>query len=285
MGRSLFLVLSEIAPSFIRGHNVDPKDELILITCDEIDCSSIDMPPPPWHKIIRSWNQIQSSHPQKKISAWRNIMQYGHEISPGNNIYLLKQNNSQKSIYFCLLSEKFFDKALSQLIDGFLSLCSLRYIKQKRTIFHSSAIIEGNSAFLFMGESGSGKGTVCSLSNPEQYTVINDDQVFVYKDTHDTYIVTNQSMSMPGVPVKALFFLVQDTTNYLTPLSPIEAARRLLHSSMESMALKVLHGQPLRDTFAISASIARCIPSYDLHFRKSSDFWDVIHAEFENCDN
>ncbi|MBW1814320.1 MAG: hypothetical protein JRJ39_11810, partial [Deltaproteobacteria bacterium] len=121
--------------------------------------------------------------------------------------------------------------------------------------------------------------------DPEQYTVINDDHVVVYKHPHDMYVVTNQSMSMQGVPIRSLFFLVQDTTNYLIPLSPVTAAKKMMDSSMESNIRDVLYGQLLQDTFAISASIARCIPSYDLHFRKSSDFWDVIHAEFKSSDN
>jgi len=285
MGERLISSLSEVSPLFISECNGNQKDKFVLIACDEINCTKPNIYPPPWNKIVYAWSQIQSSCPESEITAWRDITRYGFEISPANNVYLLRQNNSQERVYFCLLSENDFDKALGQLMGSFLDLWALQHIKQNRALFHSAAIIEENSAFLFMGKSGSGKSTVCTLSGNNQYTVIHDDHVVVYKDEQGVYAAANQSISMPGVPVQALFFLIQDTSNYLSPLPPIETAKRLMNSSMESMASDVLYGQLLNNTFAISASIARCIPSYDLHFRKSPDFWDVIHSEIKSSDN
>ncbi len=37
--------------------------------------------------------------------------------------------------------------------------------------------------------------------------------------------------------------------------------------------------QSLRIVFPIFAAIARAVPAYELHFRKSPDFWKVIDAE------
>jgi hypothetical protein len=44
----------------------------------------------------------------------------------------------------------------------------------------------------------------------------------------------------------------------------------------------VLLGSALRSAFEVSAAVARRVPGYELYFRKSPGFWDVIDAELGN---
>ena len=283
IGRSLLINLYEFAPSFISESDEHLKDEMVLIPYDEMECTDTDASSI-WHKVHHAWNHVQSSDSNNQMPAWSIIMQYGQEIAPGSRVFLLKQNNRKQTSYFYLSSKKDPDEALKHFLKGLDLLRDRHHIKQGRAIFHSSAIANRDAAFLFLGKSGAGKSTVCELSNSEQYAVIHDDNVLIYEDPHQTYTVTDKAMSIPGAPIRALFFLAQDTKDYLTPISPIAAAKRLVESSLESFANQILHGQALQHTFAISASIARAIPAYELHFRKSPDFWDVIHAECGRSD-
>ena len=277
--------LSEMTLSIFPSNNQngDFNDELVLITDDKTDYLDTSTPVL-WSKIYHAWKEMQFSHPGTKMRAWRNIFRYGEEIVPGLRVFRLRQNESEKPCYFYLLSEEDFFKALSRLNDLFCILSAWQHIKRGQGFFHAAGVVCENSAYLFIGTSGSGKSTICSLSarrKRRKCTTIHDDHVVVYPNEQGKYEVSDRTLLTSGVPLRALFFLNQATNNHLVPLSQLETAKGLLDSSFD-MAQILLHGQLLQNTFFISADIARCVPGYNLYFRKSPDFWDVIDAEFRN---
>jgi hypothetical protein len=280
-GKRMLIPLSELISSVFPDYkqNGEPDDELVIITGDDYIDSTI---PVLWHRIYQAWEDIRSARPGTGMRAWRVIRQYGEEIAPGFRVFRLKQKKCKKPTYFYLLSEKSFCEGFSRLTDLFCILSHWQHTKRGRCFFHAAGIIHRDSAYLFAGPSGSGKSTVCSLSTGCSFSIIHDDHVVVYPDGEGVYKVTNHHLSTPGVPVRAIFFLVKDTINRLVTRKQATVAKGLLDSSFEHMVHLVLHGQLLQDTFANCAAIARCIPGFDLHFTKSPDFWDGIDAEFRN---
>ena len=146
-------------------------------------------------------------------------------------------------------------------------------------IFHAAGIIRGNSGYLFVGPSGSGKSTVAHLSATRGHTILHDDQVVVWPARPGEYVVKDLFSMNPDSPLKAIFFLLQDTIDRLDPLSTQLVAKRSLESFLDSSSRSVLFGPILRSAFASCVTLARSVPGYELHFRKSPGFWDVIDAE------
>ena len=81
-------------------------------------------------------------------------------------------------------------------------------------------------------------------------------------------------------PLRGVFTLVKDNHDYLVPLSPIQVARALFDGFLQQTPyVKRLPDEVVGLAFRTVCAIARLVPGYELHFRKSPDFWDVIDAE------
>jgi hypothetical protein len=280
MGRRLLASCSETAASLFANERYgNHEDELVIVTPQVPlrDAHSETSDSVSWDEIHHAWAKIQPSRPGTQIHAWRVIWQYGQEIAPGFGVFRLRDGEIPR--YFCLLAKEDIYRALDRLTGIFIILSAWQHITRGRGFLHAAGVIRGNSAYLFVGHSGAGKSTVASLSAARGCTSIHEDHVVVYPTQAGGYLVTDSSMSAPGAPLKRIFFLIQDATDQLIPLSLPATAKRLLESFLDSAGHQVLFGQALRHAFATSAAIARSVPGYELHFRKSPDFWDMIDAE------
>lgn len=74
--------------------------------------------------------------------------------------------------------------------------------------------------------------------------------------------------------------LIQDDMDYLVPLSTIQVTKLLYEGMMQIPKSSAIHKGRQARAFKTMSEIARNIPGYELHFRKSPDFWKVIDAEF-----
>jgi hypothetical protein len=79
-------------------------------------------------------------------------------------------------------------------------------------------------------------------------------------------------------PLRAIFSIVQSKENRLERLSQTRTARLVFERHFDILARVFVESDYIH-ALKISAEIARCVPGYELHFRKSSDFWDIIDAE------
>ncbi len=141
-----------------------------------------------------------------------------------------------------------------------------------------------------MGKSGAGKSTAALLSAEIGLPVIADELTFVISDaTHNYRLAGMPTVKLPPEgwtairpPLRGIFHLVQDTTNYLEPLSQRQTARLLFEGMMQTPSVPKLPDAMVGDAFRTASDIARTIPGYTLHFRKSPDFWKIIDAEFDH---
>jgi hypothetical protein len=146
-------------------------------------------------------------------------------------------------------------------------------------LFHAAGLEREGEAYLFAGPSGAGKSTVSAMSAGRGCRVIHEDHVLVSPGKTDSPLVADVVRSERVAPLRAIFFLLQDKSDRLSHMSPIATARRLFDSLLDSPDGTLLCDSTLRNAFAVSAAIAHSVPGYELYFRRSPDFWDMIDAE------
>lgn len=276
-GGELVAALTETAAAiFPRPRQNRYNDQLVLIT-DEITDRAKSSMPRHWLNIHHAWADIRSGEAGKEIQGWRVILAYGREIVPGLKVFRLRQEDTP--VYFFLLDRRDFCEALGRLNDLFCLLTGWQHIKNGGGFFHAAGVTVQGMAYLFAGVSGAGKSTICRLSRTLHHSIIHDDHVVVYPENKRRFQVNDRCLESSGIPLRAVFFLAQDKTDHLLPLSPIETAGRLLGSALDTPAKMILQGEALGNTFSLCADMARNIPGFELHFRRAADFWRVIHAE------
>lgn len=154
---------------------------------------------------------------------------------------------------------------------------------------HSSAIARGQKGFLFLGNSEAGKTTVARLSVGLGYPALGDDINFVLRDGKSGYhlvaapspVLSPVGYSSLRPSLRGIFSLVQDERDHLVPMSSKQIAQVLFDQFLHKTPYtKKLPDQAIELAFRTCCTIARTVPGYELHFRKSPDFWKVIDAEF-----
>ena len=279
MGEALLSLCSDAAGYwFGEGCGNRSEEELVVVTPDTLSPEHIDTPEGVvWGEIHRAWKEIQSSEPERKMWAWRTIEQHGKEIGPGLRVYRFR--DSETDSYFCHVPGGDLFASLDRLINLFFVLSAWQHITHGKSLFHAAGVVRNGATHLFFGPSGAGKSTVANLSVARGCTVTHDDHVTVYSAETGRYLVRSLALPTQGIPLAAVFFLTQDTVDQLVSLSSHVTAQRLLESFFDAGGRQVLFGQTLKDAFAVCADVARSVPGYELHFRKSPDFWNVIDAE------
>jgi hypothetical protein len=154
---------------------------------------------------------------------------------------------------------------------------------------HSSAVARGENGFLFLGVSESGKSTVAQMSHYIGLSPLGDDLNFILNDARKGYRLS----AIPGAVhstvgyswqkpfLRGIFFLVKDRRNSLIPLSPMQLARYLFNGfNVQSPYVQQFPDVLIVMAFHTVCEIAHRVPGYELHFRKSPDFWKLINEQF-----
>jgi len=173
-----------------------------------------------------------------------------------------------------------------QLFLYLLLLANKWHIRHRGFCLHSAAIARGHKGFLFLGGSRAGKTTVSQLSTLTGYTALGDDLNFILRKEEDYVLAAapsaaaSMTCSKSRPCLQAIFNLVQDKKDFLIPLSPMQIARSLFEGLGQAPKSAYLLNQELELAFQTCCAIARAIPGYELHFRKSPDFWKLIDEQF-----
>jgi hypothetical protein len=146
---------------------------------------------------------------------------------------------------------------------------------------HACGIIMKNHLYLFGGPSGIGKSTLSSLSLEKGAEILDEDQLLLREDKDGGFTANawGYSLTESHAPLRAVFKLVQSEYNKIIPLNSPQTTRFIMTQVME-MTGRVFQTDHIKNVLSFSARIARSIPGYELHFRKSPDFWKLIDAEF-----
>lgn len=146
---------------------------------------------------------------------------------------------------------------------------------------HTAGVLHKGGLYLFSGPSGAGKSTVgiCSMNIGDK--ILDEDQLIISKLTPDgnySAIAWGKGFLKSDAPVRAYFWIIKSNENQLLPLAPKQVSKRIWEQSLLTIGGVV----PRKDRQALFSRVtefARSIPGYELHFRKSPDFWKLIDAE------
>jgi len=193
-------------------------------------------------------------------------------------------------LFIALLETKGARPISSATIRSYLFfLITEEIVRKGGFCVHSAALARKNDGFLFLGRSGAGKSTVAALGSEIGFSALGDDLNFILKEESGGFsLLASPSPSSPGFKfsltkpeLTAIFQLVQDKNDYLLPMKPIQAAQLLFDGFLkQSPYIQQMPDERIAQSFRTACSLARRIPTYELHFRKSTGFWKIIQEEF-----
>ena len=209
----------------------------------------------------------------------------GYESTDGLGSSLERE---ERNLFFALVIEKPDDHLYLSIFRYIFSLATQWHVVRGGLCLHSAAIARERDGFLFLGDSEAGKTTVSRLSSSIGHPVLGDDLNFIIRDGKNYLLAAAPSpmlspvgYSMLRPPLRGIFTLVQDDSDYLIPLSPMQMARILFDAFIQQTPyVQRLPDEVIGLGFRTISDIARRVPAFELHFRKSPDFWKLIDEQF-----
>lgn len=174
------------------------------------------------------------------------------------------------------------------LMDGFMNvfriLLPMYLVRQKSLVFHSCAVLgRDGKVRVFIGDCGFGKSTTASLA--EDRPVLGDDINILHFSEQDVRI---QSAFLGGdarykVPydkefaVDSFYWLNKAKENSVREHKPLERIRRLTRAPFFYTPKDQMQGLS-QSVLEILHEVPREVRSYDLHFRKTPEFWQLLNC-------
>jgi len=256
--------------------------EICIITRSEVSylptSSSVDFSEE-ISQIQNAWSSLLRKTTKNRASAeqeWSIINHLGdrplHFLNP-----LIRHFRSDLSgkFYFVLAADstKFPFYEINLLIN-------YNAIEKGYLPLHSCGLVRNGKLFLFTGPSGAGKSTIARLSK-SLGDVVDQDQLIIRETKEGLYSADawGYSLRKNNARIAAVLSLIQANDERIIPLSPMKTARIVYERSLDPCGNSDspnIH----EHIFLSSSRFARSIPGYELHFRKSPDFWKLIDAEF-----
>ena len=142
---------------------------------------------------------------------------------------------------------------------------------------HAAGVIHKKKLLLFAGRSGAGKSTISKLLVKTEDKILDEDQVLIRPLSDKTYSADawGYSLKKNSAPICGIFKLIQARQDSILPLTQAQTAR-LIFEQVNQAAANMIPIDLYKTIFERSADIARKVPSFELHFRKSPDFWKLI---------
>ena len=213
---------------------------------------------------------------------WAIINEIGERLSPdtqenySGQVYKLRGDPTGRRFFILITSLEPYGLPTYDL--NFL--CNLWQIENGFTPIHSASIVHKGKLFLFCGPHGSGKSTIAGMSTERNATVLDQDLVLIPPLPAIDFLARawGYSLDTATAPLGAIFKIVQDDEDRLIPLGQPQTAHFLVERSIEILGNIILDPM-MEKLFKQITAIARCIPGYELHFRKSPDFWNLIDEQ------
>lgn len=169
-----------------------------------------------------------------------------------------------------------------EILIGYLYQVSCYYqLAMDHIILHASGVIHKKGLFIFTGTSGAGKTTAAGFAQEMGAELLDDDQILLHKG-HDGLFYGDgwgYQIKKGYTPIRGIFYLIQSDHDRLISLPKVQTARMLLDRFFEVVSPQLSADFQYR-VFAQIASLTRTVPSYELRFRKSPDFWKLIDERF-----
>jgi hypothetical protein len=198
---------------------------------------------------------------------------------------LKKSNFTMISV---LVLDEVNERAHTLIWHNIIKLTSRWHLEHGGVLLHSATVAKNDSGFLFLGKSEAGKTTVTRMSYEIGKTALGDDLNVIQGQKYGFKLSAVPGLNPSPVgysttipKLRCIFDLHKDKDNYLKRLMPRQIAELIFDAFMfESPLPNKLKDYEIPVAFQTIAKIAREIPGYELHFRKSPDFWKLIDEQF-----
>jgi hypothetical protein len=134
--------------------------------------------------------------------------------------------------------------------------------------------VRNKKAYLFLGPSGAGKTTICSLSKKTQ--VIDDDIIPLAKIKGRACIYNIRKGKF--YPIRYIFIILQAKRNRIKKASATEILRFMLKDSVIAFRRNGTKGlkQKAKSIFNFVMDMLQSVACYKLYFKKNGSFWKII---------
>ncbi len=214
--------------------------------------------------------------------AWAIIDEIGETISPdfqkNNNYYFRKFRVDPSGKRFFILLHGYEQFGLP--VHDLNFLCNLWQLENGFTPIHSAGVIHHGKLFLFCGPHGAGKSTIARLSEGRGDIILDEDLVLIpHQPAMNFYArAWGYSLETSTAPLTAIFKIVQGDGECLIPLDKPQVAHFLVERSIEVFG-NILYDRMMSKLFKQIGAITRCVPGFELHFRKTPNFWKLIDEQ------
>jgi len=270
--------LGHLPRSVVLACDQPPESRLTIISADPLtllESSNLD----PYYKtcamLYRAWMGLE---PLWLGANLLSLETDWHTSGCRHFVYLIPRNHHPIAVRSLLTKYVFTLKGLWLVQKGWLPL-------------HAAAVVRHGFGFVFLGRSGAGKSTVARMAQGAADVILHDERIFLGGQTGVYELLATPPLEWgghtevkrddedQGAPLSAVFILKKDTRDFLVPVSRRVTALTLVEAFLE-MSNPWLSDQDIRRGTQVLAEIARTIPGYELHFRKSPDFWKLIDEQF-----
>lgn len=160
-------------------------------------------------------------------------------------------------------------------------LILMNFLAQGRgVILHACGLVDQGQGLLFVGVSGAGKSTIGDFWKQAEVLMLSDDRI-ILRRVEDFFCVYgtpwhgDAGISSPeSAPLSRLYFLSKSDHNYVQPLTPPEAAVRLLVCCFPPFYDQDGMGY----TLELLGQVASEIPCYELGFVPDAGVVDFVRG-------
>ena len=260
--------------------------EILLITKDQLDlelASRTSISKDILKLISEAWSKIDGfgANDIGEDYPWSVITRIGKGVpmfrGARSRILWSFSGHPRKNVFFIFLTG---EEPLGLPIFELMMLSNLWQLDQGYLSVHASCVLHNNYLYLFGGPSGAGKSTISMISQQVGDEILDEDQVLMHLNSNSAFTADGWGSGVVQCekPIRAIFQIVQDNKDRLLPLTQLQTARFILARNSESLGGGI-HDNLLQ-AFKMSSDIARRVPGFKLHFRKSPDFWKLIDEQF-----
>jgi hypothetical protein len=145
-------------------------------------------------------------------------------------------------------------------------------------LLHAASMIRNGRAFLFAGQSGAGKTTMCRLAPPD--TVLLTDEISFVRPVDDTYCAFGTpfygELAVPGTntfaPVDSLYLLEHSDEDRVESVPPRQALAQLLRNVL----LFAHESESVGRVFATAFDLISRVPVRRLRFAPTPRVWSAL---------
>ncbi len=207
---------------------------------------------------------------------------------PVDSIQVDIRKEGERIVYrrddFLLETDEQYRRALLQIHDdlslnhALMTLYSAFIVKQGwGLMLHSSCAVEQDRAYLFAGQSGAGKSTVATLSQPRK--ILSDEATLLKIEEHGVLVYDSpfRSDSVPtfereALPLAGIHLLRQSEDIRREPVKASEAVVQL----MDKIFYWAVEPAETVKLLALCGKLVSRVPVYELMFQKNNLFWERI---------